>query len=140
MTDRFGIKTLLYGFSFMVVVVIAAYFLSEEIKSRPDFCRSCHLKEKRLHGKKFDDFLSSNPVNLAGRHRTENMNCTDCHRGVDLQGKAAVLYEETKNSFKYFVGAFAEPDRLNPNNAVGTLRQMPPKLKRKNNKHVLIRR
>ena len=96
----------------MVATIIASYLFSEEVKTRPDFCKSCHLKTNRLHGKKFADFLKNPPVNLAGRHKKEDMNCTGCHRGLDFRGKASIFYEEIKNSFIYFLGTFAEPDKL----------------------------
>jgi len=107
-------KIILYGLSLIVTSSLVMSILTAQLKADRDFCRSCHISSNQpMHSKKFSNFLTDPPLNLAGRHRVEKMDCIDCHRGIDLKGKLIITYEELKNTGKYFIGRFVEPEGLN---------------------------
>lgn len=107
----------IFIFTFFVLIFAATgWLLPGQLKQKPDFCVSCHITDtKKLHGAKMDAMKSAPPQNLASAHyhlKTKSVGCPDCHRGTDFKSSLEVFYFEIKNTLRYFVGSFHEPDKI----------------------------
>jgi len=97
---------------------IFAWFLSDSIKRRPDFCVSCHLaNNKSLHEEKHKGFNKDISENLAGAHRLkggEGFSCKDCHTGRSAGLILKIGWLEFSNTVYHFFGDPKEPKKLDP--------------------------
>jgi predicted CXXCH cytochrome family protein len=84
------------------------FFVSLSAKERDDnFCVACHL-----HEEKFKRFTSVPAVDLTGVHHAKDVRCIDCHGGADLPMRLRVWSHAAKDTVKFLVGRYREPDSM----------------------------
>ncbi|MBI4827514.1 MAG: hypothetical protein HY804_01670 [Nitrospinae bacterium] len=94
---------------------LAAY-LQRRANADPAFCVSCHLPGGgALHAPKMRRMRQLPHVDLAGAHDAAprgRAGCPECHHGSGAGERAVIFMLQAKNTAKYFLYQYREPERL----------------------------
>ena len=98
----------------------AAWFGSDALEARNDFCNACHLPSGDvLHGSIRAGFDAGPLEGLAGVHGAAPVGtserafrCIDCHGGVGVVGRAKVKLLAARDALVWLGGDFDEPDHM----------------------------
>ena len=96
--------------SFGFVSLMASVEVTDRLEQNNRFCIACHLHEQI-----FDNFLANSPrlVTMAGAHYHKGeVKCIGCHIGATVTDKLIVKWIAAKDTVRYLVGDFQEPDQL----------------------------
>ena len=96
--------------------VTLAMYLERRAGADPEFCVSCHLAGgEALHAPKMRRMRQRPPVDMAGAHNAAprgGAGCPECHHGSGLRERALTFMLQARNTAKYFLAAYREPERL----------------------------
>jgi nitrate/TMAO reductase-like tetraheme cytochrome c subunit len=95
------------------------WVVSDQLESRNEFCITCHLDtDTPLHIEKFESFRAEAPTSLVAAHWAARSSsdgefrCSDCHAGASLANRMRVKAISVRDTLKWAVGDFGEPDHM----------------------------